>query len=176
MRSRYSRWDGTQTGFELGADDILDQVTDDLLYHGDLNAALRRLLQSGMRDANGERIQGVREMLEKLRRRRRDELEQHDLGGVYEDIAERLREVVNTERDGLEQMRQEAAQSGDERRQEIAEQSTADKGLQLDLLPPDLAGQVRELQNYEFASAEAQQKFDELMEELKQELLNTQFN
>ncbi len=175
-RFKYSRWDGTQTGFELGADDILDQVTDDLLYHGDLNAALRRLLQSGMRDANGERIQGIREMLEKLRRRRRDELEQHDLGGVYEDIAERLREVVNTERDGLEQMRQEAAQSGDQRRQEIADQSTAEKGLQLDLLPPDLAGQVRELQNYEFASPEAQQKFDELMEELKQELLNTQFN
>ena len=64
-RFRYSRWDGTQTGFELEADDILDQVTDDLLYHGDLNAALRRLMQSGMRDANGERIQGIREMLEK---------------------------------------------------------------------------------------------------------------
>ncbi len=175
-RFRYSRWDGTQTGFELGADDILDQVTDDLLYHGDLNAALRRLLQSGMRDANGERIAGIREMLEKLRRRRRDELERHDLGGVYEDIAERLREVVDTERDGLEQARQQAAQSGDQRRQEIADQSTAEKGLQLDLLPPDLAGQVRELQNYEFESTEAREQFEELMEELKQELLNTQFN
>jgi uncharacterized protein with von Willebrand factor type A (vWA) domain len=175
-RFRYSRWDGTQVGFELDADDILDQVTDDLLYHGDLNAALRRMMQSGMRDANGERIQGIREMLEKLRRRRRDELEKHDLGGVYEDIAQRLREVVDMEREGLEQARQEAQQSGDQRRQEIAEQSTAEKGLQLDLLPPDLAGQVRELQQYEFTSSEAQQRFDELMEELKQELLNTQFN
>ena len=35
---------------------------------------------------------------------------------------------------------------------------------------------MRELQNYEFTSTEAQQQFDELMEELKQELLNTQFN
>jgi uncharacterized protein with von Willebrand factor type A (vWA) domain len=175
-RFKYSRWDGTQTGFELGADDILDQVTDDLLYHGDLNAALRRLLQSGMRDANGERIQGIREMLEKLRRRRRDELERHDLGGVYEDIAERLRDVVNTEREGLEQARQDAANSGDQRRQEITDQSTAEKGLQLDLLPPDLAGQVRELQNYEFTSQEAREQFEQLMEELKQELLNTQFN
>ena len=88
-RFRYSAWDGTQTGFELDADDILDQVTDDLLYHGDLNAALRRLLQSGMKDQNGERIAGIRDLLEKLRRRRRDELERHDLGGVYEDIAQR---------------------------------------------------------------------------------------
>ena len=47
---------------------VLAQITDDLLYHGDLNAALRRLLQSGFRDRNGERIQGVREMLEQLRR------------------------------------------------------------------------------------------------------------
>ncbi|HVT75467.1 MAG TPA: hypothetical protein VHD87_00440, partial [Acidimicrobiales bacterium] len=175
-RFRYSRWDGTQTGFELGADDILDQVTDDLLYHGDLNAALRRLLQSGMRDANGERIQGIREMLEKLRRRRRDELERHDLGGVYEDIAQRLRDVVETEREGLEQTRQQAQQSGDQRRQEVTDQAMAEKGLQLDLLPPDLAGQVRELQNYDFESEQARQQFEELMEELKQELLNTQFN
>ncbi|HUR78696.1 MAG TPA: hypothetical protein VMZ22_12175 [Acidimicrobiales bacterium] len=175
-RFRYSRWDGTQTGFELGADDILDQVTDDLLYHGDLNAALRRLLQSGMRDANDERIAGIREMLEKLRRRRRDELERHDLGGVYEDIAQRLREVVETEREGLDQARAQARQSGDQRRQEITDQSTAEKGLQLDLMPPDLAGQVRELQNYEFESTQAREQFEQLMEELKQELLNTQFN
>ncbi len=175
-RFRYSRWDGTQTGFELGADDILDQVTDDLLYHGDLNAALRRLLQSGMRDANGERIAGIREMLEKLRRRRRDELERHDLGGVYEDIAQRLRDVVETEREGLEQARQDAAKSGDQRRKEITDQSIVEKGLQLDLLPPDLAGQVRELQNYDFESSEAREQFEQLMEELKQELLKTQFN
>src|SRR3954464_3489878 len=136
-RFDYSRWDGTQAGFDLDADSVLDQVTDDLLYHGDLNAALRRLLQSGMRDANGERIQGIREMLEKLRRRRRDELERHDLGGVYEDIAERLREVVETEREGLDDLRQEAAQSGDQRRQEITDQVAQEKGLQLDLLPPD---------------------------------------
>ena len=38
------------------------------------------------------------------KRRRRDELERYDLGGVYEDIAERLREVVDTERDGIDQL------------------------------------------------------------------------
>ena len=38
-RFRYSRWDGTQTGFEFDADDVLGEVTDDLLYHGDLVAA-----------------------------------------------------------------------------------------------------------------------------------------
>ena len=34
---------------------------------GDLNAALRRLMQSGFRTPDGERMQGIREMLENLR-------------------------------------------------------------------------------------------------------------
>src|SRR5690349_8860369 len=61
---RYSRWDGTQTGFELDAYDVFGEITDDLLYHGDLNAALRRMLQSGFEDRNGEQLMGLREMLE----------------------------------------------------------------------------------------------------------------
>src|SRR5690554_7494442 len=93
-RFSYSRWDGTQAGFELDAYDILEEITDDLLYHGDLNAALRRMMQSGFDDRNGERMQGIREMLEKLRRRRKDQLDRYDLGGVYDDIAQELRDVV----------------------------------------------------------------------------------
>ena len=75
-RFSYSRWDGTQVGFDLDAEDVLAQINDDLLYHGDLTAALRRLMQSGFRDRQGEQVQGVREMLERLRRNRRDRLEQ----------------------------------------------------------------------------------------------------
>ena len=69
-RFTYSRWDGTQVGFELDADSVLEEITDDLLYHGDLNAALRRMMQSEFRDRNGERLQGLRDMLEQLRRKR----------------------------------------------------------------------------------------------------------
>src|SRR6478672_3952293 len=118
---RYSRWDGTQAGFELDADDILSEITDDLLYHGDLNAALRRMMQSGFRDQNGERLAGMRELMEKLRRRRKDELEKYDLGGVYDDIAQELRDVVDMERAGLDELSREAQESGDQRRQEITD-------------------------------------------------------
>src|SRR5436309_7310021 len=111
-RFQYSRWDGSQVGFELDADDVLAEITDDLLYHGDLNAALRRMLQSGFRDRNNERVSGMRELLEKLRRRKRDELEKYDLGGVYDDIAEDLREVVQMEREGIDKLQDEARQSG----------------------------------------------------------------
>ena len=63
-RFTYSRWDGTQVGFELDADDVFGEITDDLLYHGDLNAALRRAMQQGFRDRNGRDLQGLREMLD----------------------------------------------------------------------------------------------------------------
>src|SRR5688572_27429911 len=120
-RFRYSRWAGTQVGFEMGADDVLEELTDDLRYHGDLNAALRRMLQQGFRDRNDERVQGIRELLEKLRRRRRDQLEKYDLGGAYDDIAQELREVVEQERQSLDELQQEAKASGDRRRQEITD-------------------------------------------------------
>src|SRR5688500_12138745 len=132
-RFSYSRWDGTQVGFELDAESVLSEMTDDLLYHGDLNAALRRMMQSGFRDRNGERMQGIREMLEKLRRRRRDELEKHDLGGVYGDIAQELREIVEQERGALDELRDEARQSGDARRQEITDQVAEERQMRLDM-------------------------------------------
>ncbi len=56
-------------------------------------------------------------------------------------------------------------------RRELLETSTTEKNLQLDLLPDDLAGQVRGLQNYEFTSAEAQEKFEELLDRLRQQLM-----
>src|SRR5437868_14810458 len=176
LRARYSRWDGTQAGFELDAEDVLSEITDDLLYHGDLNAALRRMMQSGFRDQNGERMAGLRELMERLRRRRKDELEKYDLGGVYDDIARELREVVEQERGGIAQLEQEARGSGDQRRQEIPAQVAQEKRMQLDLLPPDLAGQVRELSEYEFASSEARERFDELMDKLRQQLMQSYFN
>ncbi|HVM68193.1 MAG TPA: hypothetical protein VMU14_25165 [Acidimicrobiales bacterium] len=175
-RARYSRWDGTQTGFELDAEDLLAQLTDDLLYHGDLNAALRRLMQQGFRDRNDERVSGLRELLEQLKRRRREELDRYDLGGAYDDIAERLRDVVDTEREGIDRFEQDARASNDQRRQDIAEQVAQQRRMQLDLLPPDLAGTVRELQNYEWTSDEARQQFEELMEQLRQEVVQSYFN
>src|ERR1700693_2124853 len=137
-RARYSKWDGTQTGFEFDAEDLLAQLTDDLLYHGDLNAALRRLMQQGFRDRNDERVSGLRDLLEKLKRRRRDELERYDLGGGYDDIAGPRRDVVDTDRQGIDDLQTQAQSSGDQRRQEITDQVAAERRMQLDLLPPDL--------------------------------------
>ncbi len=173
---RYSRWDGTQAGFELDADEILSQLTDDVIYHGDLDAALRRLLQSGLRTPDGERLAGLRELLERLRRRRREELSSNDLGGVFEEIARELREIVTQERAAVDRQEDEARRSGDPRRRELAEATAEERRLRLDLLPSDLAGQVRELSSYDFASPDARRRFEELTERLRQQLLQSRFH
>ncbi|HEV2361766.1 MAG TPA: hypothetical protein VGS21_08695, partial [Acidimicrobiales bacterium] len=166
----YSRWDGSQQGFDIDADTLLEQMTDELLYHGDIEAALRRMLQQGFRDRNGERVQGIRELLERLRRQRREEQERYDLGGVYDDIARDLQEVIDTERADMERLEEEARSSGDERRREVTEEVAAERRMQLDLLPRDLPGRVQGLSDYEFMSSAARERFEELMERLRREV------
>ncbi|HEY5023506.1 MAG TPA: hypothetical protein VII76_00895, partial [Acidimicrobiales bacterium] len=97
----YRRWDGSQTGFEDEVDALFSELADDLLYHGDPDAALRRLLTSGFRRPDGEQVQGLRELMERLRQRRQEELESGDLGGAFHEIAQELEDVVNEEREGL---------------------------------------------------------------------------
>ena len=173
---RYSAWDGTQKGFDLDADALLDEMTDDLLYHGDLHAAMRRMMQQGLRDRNGEDLMGMQEMLQRLRERRKEMLERYDLGGVYEDIADRLREIVDEEREGIERRVDDAQRGGDQRQQEIVEQVADQRREQLDQLAPDLASRVQELQQYEWMDDAARQKFEELMDELREQLMQSYFN
>ncbi len=184
QRFRYSRWDGSQKGFELDAFDVLGEMTDDLMYHGDPMAALRRLMQEGFEDRNGERIQGLREVLERLREERRERLENHDLGGVYDEINQELSDLMDQERQSLEDRNALAEMElGDpdsaaeaQRSAELAKETTTNKQMQLDMLPDDLAGKVRGLQNYEFESNEAQQRFEDLVDQLRQQLMEQQFN
>ena len=173
-RFAYSRWDGSQTGFDLDADHLFEELADDLLYHGDLASALRRLMADGFRDRSGRELEGLREMLERLRERRRELLDQHDLGGVYDDIAEELRDVVRTERRALGDLDADAARAraeGDERRADLTAQTVATKNAELDMLPPDLAGQFEALDGYDFESDEARQQFAELAERLREQLM-----
>ena len=170
-RFRYSPWDGTQKGFEMDALDVLEELTDDLMYHGDVNAALRRMLQQGFEDRNGDRVQGLSEILEQLREQRQETLDRFDLGGVYDEIAEELEEVVNDERAAVEQQRRDDLASGDQRRAELAQQAADGRHLELDMLPDDLAGKVKGLEAHDFLSPEAEQRFEELTERLREQLM-----
>ena len=101
-RFRYSEWDGSQEIPGLDPDDILNSLTDDLMNFGDLEQALRNLMQRGMRDDSGDRAQGLRDLLQQLRQQRRQTLDRFNLSSAFEDINQRLAQLLEKERDTLD--------------------------------------------------------------------------
>jgi len=265
MRYRYSEWDGTQEIPPLDPDDILNALTDDLMNFGDLQHALRNLLQRGMRNPMGDRTQGLRDLLQQLRQQRRQTLDRFNLSSAFEDIARKLEQILEKERNTLDerlkdalggdeggeqsdggeqgdagedaegrqsgpqgeqqsgqQGQQQAGQPGQRGQQQAGQQGQrGQRGQQgqqgqsgssqgsgqgqggdnqpfdgaqdrqfaemlknivdrkrnfLEGLPQDLGGQMKELQNYEFMDPEAAAEFQELMEMLKQAMMQTFFN
>jgi len=159
---RYSRWDGTQK-VDLDADELLSAMADDLLADGDPWRALRRLMQQGARTPDGQKMPGLKDLLERLRRQRQERLNRFDLGSSLEDIKKKLEEVVQTERQGIKDRTPE----GRERQQ---------REQKLDAIPPDPAGRLRDLQQYDFVSPEAKQKFEDLLASLRQQMMQPMFN
>ncbi len=174
-RYAYSAWDGSQEGSGIDADALLGELTDELLSGGDLEAALRRLLRSGMQTTDGDRVMGMREMLERLRQRRDELLARGDPDGRLARVAEALDEIVAEERAAVDELEEEARRSGDERRTSVTSEVAAERRIALDLLPADTPSRVRELQRYEFVSSEARERFNALLEELRQEVADTYF-
>ncbi|HYT78392.1 MAG TPA: hypothetical protein VEQ37_03890, partial [Actinomycetota bacterium] len=158
MRFRYSRWDGTQDplGPDLSAGDLLDAMSEDLLSGQGADRALSRLLRRGMRG----RFTGMDALRARLREARRRERERLNLEGPLQEIQQRLDDILQTERRTL------SFQAGDDAR--LREQF-------LDSLPPHPAGQIKELKDYRFVDLQAQRKFDELMEWLKDQVLGSYF-
>jgi uncharacterized protein with von Willebrand factor type A (vWA) domain len=116
--TRYSRWDGTQQISPLDADDLMRAMSDQLMRDGDLMNALRRLFWEGIDRPDSDRLPGLRELMNRLRQRRQEQLNRYDLGSILDDIRERLQDVLDTERQGIdrrvdegrERLRQQAGQ------------------------------------------------------------------
>ncbi|MEY3132258.1 MAG: hypothetical protein RLZ29_595 [Actinomycetota bacterium] len=174
-RFRYSRWDGTQHGFELDADSVIKEVTDELIHHGDPNAALRRIMQQGLRDRNGRQIEGLRDTLNRLRERRKQIRESGKLGSEFDDVAQELSDIVDEERLAVDEAERTASDSGDSRRTSVARDAAMNRRLQLDMLPDNLARKVDALTHYDFQSRDAQQRFEQLVERLRQQVQQRQF-
>ncbi len=113
--ARYRRWDGSQTLPDFTADEIMDALADDLLESGDLREALRKLARRGLRSQDPSRsdLRGLRDLLERLRARREETLEQGSLSDPLADVRRELDEIVATERAGVER-RLDATEPGAE--------------------------------------------------------------
>jgi uncharacterized protein with von Willebrand factor type A (vWA) domain len=162
---RYSRWDGTQNIFDMDADELMDLLSDDILNNGDIMQALRDLFRQGMENRDGQQMPGLRQLMEQLKDRRRQQMEQHNMDSVLDDLKERLQDIIDTERRGIQNRLEEARQqmeetSGDERAQQEALynllEQRANRNLEkLDNLPEGVGSQLRELMDYDFMDPEA---------------------
>src|SRR4030065_1934445 len=108
LKTRYGGGEGPQKTPPLDPDDILNALTDDLMNFGDLEHAMRNLLQRGMRNPMGGRMQGLRDLLQQLRQQRRQTLDRFNLSSAFEDIQKRLEEIRGKARGTLEQRLSEA--------------------------------------------------------------------
>ncbi len=183
---RYSRWDGSQQLPAFDADDVLDALSDDILAEGDVRRALQRLMQRGLRGTRGGDVPGLRRIMERLRARRQEELERANLDGVLDDVNRRLGEILDQERSGLERRMREAEQRaldappGTEQDQarmaeQVMRRTTRQREYRLDALPDNLAGRLNGLRDYEFMDDGARDAFNELTDELRQQMLQTYF-
>ncbi|MCH8988598.1 MAG: VWA domain-containing protein [Chloroflexi bacterium] len=177
---RYSQWDGSQRIFEFDADQLMDLLSEDILNHGDVMQALRDLMRQGVQDRDGQQIPGLRELMEQLKNQRRQQLQQHNMDSVVDDLKERLEDIIKTEREGIQRRLDDAlaqveANHGEDRAQqeslyELLEKRAQHNRERLDDLPEGIGGQIKELMEYDFIDPEAQQKFQELLDMLKSQM------
>ncbi len=157
MRSRYSKWDDSQDplGDEVDVDQVLAEMSEDLLSGYGGRWSLRELHRRGMQGRSG-----LDAMLGRLRRARREWAERSNLSGPLQEIRAELDEILGLERASLGNETSGEAQL---------------KRMQLDALPRHPAGALRELQSYDFSSGEAKGRYAALMDRLRREVLDSYF-
>ncbi|HEY3219065.1 MAG TPA: VWA domain-containing protein [Candidatus Limnocylindria bacterium] len=166
---RYSRWDGTQRLDALEAEELLSAMSDELLSGGDLEDAMARLSRWGIPG----RMEGMKDLLEKLRSAKQRRAQRHDLSTAFDQLKQKLEEVKTLEREGLERRR--AAQAPNEQMRQAMERLAQDRLGQLDALPEDFGRAVRALKDYEFVEPKAAEKYQELLNELQKQVLGSYF-
>ncbi|NWJ48061.1 MAG: VWA domain-containing protein [Chloroflexi bacterium] len=177
MLYRYSRWDGTQQVFPFDAEEIMEELSKELIddNFSDLNNALQKLYRWGLNGPMNERMPGLQDLMEKLRAMRQAEMNRYDLDSVMQDIKEKLDSIVNKEQTGLQRRLDETANSEEKALRQLLEKQVAKKQQFLRDMPKDPGGQLRKLSDYEFMDADARQEFQELMQMIQQQILGSYF-
>jgi uncharacterized protein with von Willebrand factor type A (vWA) domain len=212
---RYSRWDGSQFD-EMSTQDMIDKLTEQVLEGDSINQAMRRMMDRGMTMPNGRRMEGMREMMRRLQEARQRNLENYNLDSMMDDIAERLDNIIDQERKGIDgrlddlgpqqgegepgqegpegqegqpgQGQQspsgQRGQGGQQQGQGGAPSPELEKLLrdmaqkhqdQLDQLPDEVGGRIKQLRDYDFMDPEARQQFEELLDTLQQQVMQNYF-
>jgi uncharacterized protein with von Willebrand factor type A (vWA) domain len=156
-RFRYGAWRGgpdpLAPPYDVRA--AVDQVGAEVLAGGSLRDALRNLLRRG---PEGRR--GLDDLQARARRLRREAMRRGNLDGAVTRAQALLDQALAAERDELAQRDDDSARFAE---------------AQLDNLPRSTARAVEELSGYEWASAEARQLYQQILDGLRNDVLEQRF-
>jgi uncharacterized protein with von Willebrand factor type A (vWA) domain len=183
---RYSEWDNSQQINPFDAQDVIDAISEDLLDDGDLESALQRLYRWGDKGRLDHQLEGLKQLMERLRKQREDLLGRHNLNGMMEDIQRQLQDIVETERSGIDRRLEESRQAppadsehtsaeDNEMLRKMLENMAAKKQEYLDHLPQSVPQQFQALSQYDFMDPEARDKFNALRDSLRQQVMQSYF-
>src|SRR5687767_3187012 len=124
---RYARWDGKQNpiGDELGVQELVDSLSEDILGGLDPEQAFRRMMRRGVPGAFG----GLQSLLDRLRRARQAQQERGRLDGWLDRMRDELDRILTTERGALAERTDDDARMNE---------------MYLDSLPDSTAGRIGE--------------------------------
>jgi len=135
--------------------EALDALGRDVMEGYSPGSALQEMLRRGLRDTSG-----LDDITRRLWQRREEIQRRHSLDGTLQDVRRLLDEAVEAERTAL------FPDPSDDAR--FAE-------AQLDALPAGTAAAVRELQDYDWRSPEAREKYEQIKDLVGRELLDSRF-
>ena len=133
----------------------LDEIGRDVMEGSSPRTALQELLRRGM----GER-RGLDDLTREIWRQRSKLQRENRLDGTLQEVRELLQRALDAERDAL------GRDDGDDARF---------REMQLDALPSDTGGAVRELNEYDWRSADAREAYEQIRDLLGRELLDQRF-
>ena len=184
---RYSEWDNSQQVNPFDAHDLMDAISGDLLDDGDLEKVLQRLHRWGDEGKLNDRLQGMKQLMERLRQRRQDLLNRHDLNSMMGDLKQQLagHRGHRAQGDRAPAGGEQAAAAGraradQRRRQRVAAQDAGGDGAKkktdfLDALPESVPQQFQSLSSYDFMDPEARDKFNALRDSLRNQVMQSYF-
>ncbi|AZI57990.1 VWA domain-containing protein [Nakamurella antarctica] len=133
----------------------LERIGRDVMEGASARQALRELLRQGSKHR-----QGLDDLARRVNAQRRKLQGNHRVDGTLQEVRGLLEQALHQEREAL------VSQNTDDARF---------REFQLDALPGDTGSAVKELSNYDFISAEAQQSFDQIQQLLGREMLDQLF-
>jgi uncharacterized protein with von Willebrand factor type A (vWA) domain len=157
LRFRYSSWDGSQAWFSLEADQALDELSKLLMEGLDVQQALEWMRWQGFELAGQEfRVMGLEELLSQLAKQAQELLQRHNMERAFDERFAELRRALDQEEAALRErhgMESERWNRFRERRDE---------------LPRRLSDALERFRDHEWADAEAEAAYQELLESLEE--------